>query len=120
MNGPFLIKLHMVFTLGQGFSSGNIMVHGLSQLPLQYKADGNAIFNTMQQLAGAIGTAVVATIVSSPQAYLPDSLPLATSLGSQHACLLLCLLSLMLLATMYAATAPKTDMKDEDCELSFN
>ena len=110
--------IYMAFTLGQGFSSGNIMVHGLSQLSQQYKADGNAIFNTMQQLAGAIGTAVVATIVSSPQAYLPDSLPLATSLGSQHACMLLCLLALMLLATMYAATTQKTAMKDAEYELS--
>ncbi|BAL84603.1 hypothetical protein SELR_pSRC200690 (plasmid) [Selenomonas ruminantium subsp. lactilytica TAM6421] len=113
-----LALIYMVFPLGQAFSSGNIMVHGLNQLPQQYKADGNAIFNTMQQLAGAIGTAVIATIVSAPQAYMPDSLPQATALGSQHACLLLCSLALLLLSTMYMATTAKTVTKDMDCELN--
>lgn len=113
-----LAVIYMVFTLGQGFSSGNIMVHGLNQLPQQYKADGNAIFNTMQQLAGAIGTAVIATIVSAPQAYLPVNLPQATAIGSQHACLLLCLLALLLLSTMYMATKAKTVTKDMDCGLN--
>ncbi len=101
-----LAVIYMVFTLGQGFSSGNIMVHGLNQLPQQYKADGNAIFNTMQQLAGAIGTAVIATIVSAPR-------PICLT-----ACLLLCSLALLLLSTMYMATTAKTVTKDMDCELN--
>ena len=99
-----LTMIYVVFTLGQGFSSGNIMVSGLNRLPHNLKADGNAIFNTLQQLAGAIGTAIIATVVSMPQTDFPEDLARATAVGSENACLLLCVLSIVLFAFMYRAT----------------
>ena len=99
-----LTAIYVVFTLGQGFSSGNIMVSGLNRLPLHLKADGNAIFNTLQQLAGAIGTAIISTIVAMPQADFPGNLAKATATGSENACLLLCVLALLLFFLMYRAT----------------
>lgn len=99
-----LTMIYVVFTLGQGFSSGNIMVSGLNRLPQNLKADGNAIFNTLQQLAGAIGTAIIATVVSMPQADFPGDLARATAAGSENACLLLSLLAVMLFSFMYRAT----------------
>lgn len=47
---------------------GTIMTNGLSQLPESLNADGNAAMNTLLQLAGAVGTAVISTIVASAQA----------------------------------------------------
>ena len=41
------------------------MTNGLRQLPQELNADGNAVINTLQQLAGAIGTSVVTTIVAA-------------------------------------------------------
>ena len=48
--------------------SGFVLVpdqtHALNQLPSSMNADGSAVMNTMQQLAGAIGTAVASTLIS--------------------------------------------------------
>ena len=102
-DAALLAGIYVIFTLGQGFTAGNIMVSGLRNLAPERKADGNAVFNTVQQLAGAIGTAIVATVVSMPQAYLGD-LAAATRMGSAHACLLLLTLSILLFLAMYRAT----------------
>jgi MFS family permease len=48
--------------LGIGFAAGNIMTNGLNQLSRQQNADGNALFNTLQQFAGAVGTSIVSVI----------------------------------------------------------
>ena len=74
---------NMFISIGQGFSMSNSITHGLSFLPEQLKADGNATFNTLQQLGGAIGTAVAASFVSSAQAASSD-IALATIAGAQH------------------------------------
>ena len=50
--------------------------------------DGNAIINTMQQLAGAIGTVFVSTVVASAQAADPSHMAAATATGTQQAFLL--------------------------------
>jgi DHA2 family lincomycin resistance protein-like MFS transporter len=60
--------LYFVFTLGIGFSFGNLMTSGLSQLDKQQQADGNAIIMTFQQFAGASGTSIIAAIISKSQA----------------------------------------------------
>ncbi len=99
-----LAAIYVIFTLGQGFTSGNTMVSGLQRLRGELKADGNAIFNTLQQLAGAIGTAMISTVVSMPQENFPNDLAAATKVGSQNACLLLLILAVVLFLCMYKAT----------------
>lgn len=106
-----LTSIYVIFTMGQGFTSGNIMVSGLSRLPQNRRSDGNAIFNTLQQLAGAIGTAIIATVVSMPQADFPQDLAKATAKGSENACLLLCVLAVVLLGAMWKATRSLTGSK---------
>ena len=86
---PLMAAIYAIFTLGQGFTSGNTLVAGLSALPAELKADGNAVFNTLQQLAGAIGTAIVAAVVSMPRSQFPDNLEAATAMGSHYAFMLL-------------------------------
>ena len=63
---------------------GTIMTNGLSQLPEELNADGNAAMNTLLQLAGAVGTAVISTIVATAQAAEPTNIAHATMLGSRH------------------------------------
>lgn len=99
-----LAMIYVIFTLGQGFTSGNTMVSGLQRLANDFKADGNAIFNTLQQLAGAIGTAMVATVVSMPQADFLNDLSTATPIGSQNACLLLLVLAIIQFICMFFVT----------------
>ena len=69
------------------------MTNGLRQLPAELNADGNAVFNTLQQLAGAIGTSVITTIVASAQAARQDDMALATMEGSRNAFYLLAVLA---------------------------
>jgi len=104
---PLMAGIYALFTLGQGFTSGNSMVAGLSSLPPALKADGNAVFNTLQQLAGAIGTSIVATVVSMPQAQFPQDLAAATSLGSRYAFLLLMILALLQFLCLSCGTKKK-------------
>ena len=91
------IAFYLIFTFGQGFSTGNTMTHGLRQLPENLNADGNAVFTTLQQLAGAIGTSVVSTIVASAQAARSDDMALATMEGSRNAFYLLAVLAVAMM-----------------------
>lgn len=91
------ITFYLIFTFGQGFSTGNTMTNGLRQLPENLNADGNAVFTTLQQLAGAIGTSVVSTIVASAQAARPDDMALATMEGSRNAFYLLAVLAVAMM-----------------------
>ena len=79
--------------LGTGFSIGNIMTSGQAQLHQEQTTDGNAIFNTLQQFAGALGTAVVSLIMALAQAGSTSAHN--TAIGSQHAFGFLLLLTLV-------------------------
>ncbi len=91
------IGFYVFFALGQGCSVGNTMTNGLRQLSPALNADGNAVINTLQQLAGAIGTSVVTTIVAASQASLPGDTALATQQGSQEAFRLLAVITVLIL-----------------------
>ncbi len=73
------------------------MTNGICQLPRELSTDGNAVINTLQQLAGAVGTSVVATMVAAAQASTPNDLATATMLGSQNAFILLAVLAVVIL-----------------------
>ncbi len=88
---------YVVFTIGQGLGCGNTLTFGLSQLPKELSADGNALINSFQQLAGAMGTAVIATIVASSQLAMPENFSQATATGSREGFVLLALLMLVAL-----------------------
>ncbi|MCI1987469.1 MAG: MFS transporter [Lactobacillus sp.] len=74
---------YLSFMLGIGLSYGNLMTFGLQHLPPAENADGNAIFNTLQQFAAAVGTSVAATLVAAGQSG-SQSLVAGTIVGSQH------------------------------------
>jgi nitrate/nitrite transporter NarK len=57
-----------VYSIGFSIAFSNIMTDGLNEIPPQLKADGNALFSTLQQLAGAAGTSVMSVLVSVAQA----------------------------------------------------
>ena len=69
---------------------GNNMTCALRFLPAEVKPDGNAMFTTMQQLSGAIGTSVIAAVVNAAQDGVADSaMARATAIGAQSATLVL-------------------------------
>ena len=55
---------YALFMAASGFVLVPDQTHALNQLPSSMNADGSAVMNTMQQLAGAIGTAVAFTLIS--------------------------------------------------------
>lgn len=86
-----ILCLYILFMLGIGLSFGNIMTNGLRRLTDDQKADGNAIFNTVQQFAAAVGSSLAATLVAAGQATTSDR-RLGTIAGSRNALLLLLVL----------------------------
>ena len=85
---PLIICLFVLYSLGKGANLPSNMTNGLAHLASGQNADGNAIINTMQQLAGAIGTVFVSTVVASAQAADPSHMAVATATGTQQAFLL--------------------------------
>ena len=55
---------YMLFMTFSGFVLVPDQTHALNQLPARLNADGSAVMNTVQQLAGAIGTAVASALLS--------------------------------------------------------
>lgn len=56
--------LYALFMAAAGFVLVPDQTHALNQLPARMNADGSAVLNTMQQMAGAIGTAVASTLIA--------------------------------------------------------
>ena len=80
--------IYVLFAFGQGMMYGTNMTSSLSFLPADIKADGNAMFTTLQQLAGAVGTSVAAAIVNAAQTGAAD-MSTATVVGTQNAFIVL-------------------------------
>lgn len=102
-----LTLVYVVYTIGQGFAAGNIMTNGVRLLAQERQADGNAVCNTLQQLAGAVGTAVVSSIVAAGQQAVPASLADGTMAGSLHALYFLFACAVLAFAAMAAAFKPR-------------
>ncbi|TBL74693.1 DHA2 family efflux MFS transporter permease subunit [Paenibacillus thalictri] len=89
-----IIVLHCCLMLGISFVMMPSQTNGLNQLPKQLYPDGTAIMNTLQQIAGAIGTAVSVSVLSKGvDSYMsrsaaptnPHEAAIAFSNGSQNA-----------------------------------
>nr|WP_199563120.1 MULTISPECIES: MFS transporter [unclassified Olsenella] len=98
------IAIYVCFAFGQSLMVGNTMTESLSFLPAAIKADGNAVINTLQQLAGAIGTSVVTAVVNAAQVGATD-MAWATMVGTREAYLLLACVAVVPLASMAWVTA---------------
>lgn len=61
---------YFVFMMGYSMSFANSMTCALNTLDPEFKADGNAVFNSFNQLAGALGTTLMSALVSISQAGL--------------------------------------------------
>lgn len=54
-----LIAMHVTFSVGMALVQTPMMTHAMSSLPITLYGHGSAILNTLQQLAGAAGTAAL-------------------------------------------------------------
>ena len=80
---------------------GSVMTNALTIIGKENVPQGNAILNTLQQFAGAIGTSIVAMIVASSQANLHVNCNIATVIGTQHAFILLTVFAIIVWISYY-------------------
>lgn len=108
LTGALILVLYIIFMVGIGLTMGNTMTSGLSQLNVKQQADGNAVFNTLQQFAGATGTSIVSAVITLVQTQTSGSNAQRTALGSAVAVgVLLVLLLLNLVALINAMRTRK-------------
>jgi DHA2 family lincomycin resistance protein-like MFS transporter len=88
-----IIVLHSCLMIGISMIMMPAQTNGLNQLPMDLYPDGTAIMSTLQQVAGAIGTAVAVSILSKgmdsylSQSSMPESvneMANAMAIGSQN------------------------------------
>ena len=60
-----LMLIYIVRSFGMSFIMMPIMTAGMNSLPLRLIPHGNALSNTLRQLAGSIGTAILVTVMSN-------------------------------------------------------
>ncbi|MGO4547830.1 DHA2 family efflux MFS transporter permease subunit [Paenibacillus sp. 2TAB23] len=89
-----IIVLHSCLMIGISMVWMPAQTNGLNQLPRELYPDGTAIMNTLQQVAGAIGTAVAVSIMTAGMNSFmkdvadptdPANAPLAMTAGIQNA-----------------------------------
>lgn len=84
--------IYLLMMTGMGLCASNIMTTAIDALGKNLKTDGNAILNTLQQLAGAMGTSLSALIISLGSEQSGMSQTLATAHGMRHVFVLFCLM----------------------------
>eukprot|EP00130_Batrachochytrium_dendrobatidis_P008541 XP_006683416.1 hypothetical protein BATDEDRAFT_93180 [Batrachochytrium dendrobatidis JAM81] len=81
-----VVVIHIIMMLGIGAVLASTQTNTLNSLPKEYYPDGIAITQTIQQVAGAVGIAVMVSLLSARQnSYLTtvnDNLPEAAASGS--------------------------------------
>lgn len=111
LSNTLIIFVYILYMFGMGMSFGNIMTNGLKYLPNQNQADGNALFNTLQQFAGATGTSIVSAIIAQSQPNSHLSTKVSTAIGSQHAFIVLTILGLVNLLILFKAIPKENHSK---------
>lgn len=105
LHSGLIIGLYLLMMFGIGLAYGNIMTSGLNFLTSQFKSDGNTVFNTIQQFAGAVGTSIVSIIIAASQNQ--SQLAFSTAQGSSHALWLLACISLVVWGILFKVVPKK-------------
>ena len=66
MDTPYrsILMIYIIRSFGMSFVMMPIMTAGINSLPSRLVSHGNALVNTMRQLAGSIGTAILVTVMT--------------------------------------------------------
>lgn len=70
----YLIAIYSIRMFGMSMVMMPVSTNGLNQLPAVYYPHGTAMNNTLSQISGAIGTAVLVTVMSSKAASIGEKL----------------------------------------------
>lgn len=106
----FVIAVHCVLSLGLAFMFTPLMTSALGSLPRELYPHGSAIVSTVQQLAGAAGTAVFVTLMTVGAASAASggaSVVDATATGIHSAFFLAACLSIAVIVLAVFVRTPK-------------
>lgn len=95
MSNLWICLVYIFYMAGMGMCMGSVMTNALKVVGPQNTTQGNAILNTLQQFAGAMGTSVAAMIVAASQSSLHVGRALSTAIGTQHAFMVLTILCII-------------------------
>jgi len=73
-----VVVMHTFLMIGVSLVMMPAQTNGLNQLPRHLYPDGTALMNTLQQVSGAIGTAIAITIMSASQSTYLETVTNAT------------------------------------------
>lgn len=85
LTSTFIALVYILYMGGMGMCMGCVMTSALTVIGKEKQSQGNAILNTLQQFAGAIGTSLVAMIVAANQSHLNVVRRVSTAIGTQEA-----------------------------------
>jgi DHA2 family lincomycin resistance protein-like MFS transporter len=106
-----IVATHIVMMLGIGAVLASVQTNTLNSLPKQYYPDGIALTQTIQQVAGAIGIAVMVSILSANQnSYLAthgDEPSMAAATGSSVVFTISFVLAVVNIALSFFIKKPK-------------
>ena len=101
MSNVIIATVYCFYMAGMGMCMGSVMTSALRTISSSETAQGNAILNTLQQFAGVMGTSVSAMIVANSQTHLNTSRAISIAIGTQHALILLTILSVIVWISYY-------------------
>ncbi len=99
ISNTFIAVVYIFYMAGMGMTMGTVMTNALGQLDIKQITQGNAIMNTLQQFAGAMGTSLAATIVNEGQNDLTKTA--GTMLGTHHAFLFMLIIVIIIWLTYF-------------------
>ncbi|MDX2008085.1 MAG: MDR family MFS transporter [Meiothermus sp.] len=80
-----LLALHLVFSLGLALLFTPVMTSGLNALPGPLYPHGSAVMSTLQMVAGAVGTALLVTVMTARVAAERSADPALAQVAGLHA-----------------------------------
>lgn len=106
LSNGLILFIYIGYMAGMGAGMGCVMTSALSQLGYGEQTQGNAIMTTLQQFAGALGTNLVSMIVAASQIDTASQMARTTAIGTQHALIVLMILSISI-GIVYFISIPK-------------
>lgn len=73
LNIVLITSLFTIYLIGFALMFNTLLTYGLQQLPMTQMGDGNAAYNTLQQYAGSLGTAIMAALLATGARILPHA-----------------------------------------------
>lgn len=109
MNNIFILIVYIIYMAGMGMILGDVMTDTLEVIDESETTQGNAILNTAQQFAGAVGTSITSAIVASSQKGTKSAD--LTRIGTQHAYIFLLCLVILIMALFIKYVGRRTATK---------